>query len=258
MEQRHSPERDAGFIDDIAPHLADPRYLRVAGKPLLLIYRAALLVDPLRTTDNLRERAIRLGLGDLFLGMVQSFGSWEPIGYGFDAAVEFPPHPHNLGLLPVAAPYRTSRKPTQSTVWAPAFEDVIRLFLSRPVPLFRWFRTVMPGWDNTPRRGSRGIVYVGATPAVFRQWLEDVLRCTYLFSLPGERLVFVNGWNEWAEGAYLEPDQSHGDAFLRAVGSALEATEAFAHDTARLMEAGPHHGGLLEDARAAWTGRGTN
>jgi lipopolysaccharide biosynthesis protein len=255
MEQRHSPERDAAFIEDHATHLADPRYLRVGGRPLLLIYRAELLADPRRTTDMLRERAMRLGLGDLFLGMVQSFGSWDPIGYGCDAAVEFPPHPHNLGLDARATAYRTPRNHAESRVWAPAYEDLIRVMLSRPVPQFTWFRTVMPGWDNTPRRGRRGIVYVGATPAVFRQWLEEVLRGTYLFGRPGERLVFINGWNEWAEGAYLEPDASHGDAFLRAVRAALEATDAFAHDTARLLEAGPRKGGLLEDARLAWTGR---
>jgi lipopolysaccharide biosynthesis protein len=253
MPQEHSPDRDAAFIEDIAIHLADPRYLRVHGRPLLLLYRAELLVEPLRTTDMLRERAMSLGLSDPFLVMVQSFGSWDPIEYGFDAAVEFPPHPHNLGLDPSsgrrAAPAQHS---ATTAVWAPEMEDVIGGYLARPAPEFPWFRTVMPDWDNTPRRGHRGIVYHGATPELFQAWLESVLRFTYLFRPPGERLVFINAWNEWAEGAYLEPDASNGDANLRSVRNALDATAAFADDTACLLASGPRAGGLLADARQAW------
>jgi O-antigen biosynthesis protein len=252
MEQRHSPETDAAFIDDMATHLADPRYVRVDGRPVLLLYRPGLLVDPLRTTDALRERASRLGLGDLFLAMAQSFGHWEPIGFGFDAAVEFPPH----GVTPnvVESALRKGPPERKTSVSTVSFEDAIRVSLSRPAPKFPWFRTVMPGWDNTPRRGARGIVYVGATPALFGQWLEEVLRWTYLFRPPEQRLVFVNAWNEWAEGAYLEPDAVGGNSSIEAVQAALAATATFADETAALMQDGRPGGGLLEYARRSWTG----
>lgn len=250
MAQRHSPAGDAAFIDDIQVHLADSRYLRVDGRPLLLIYRVGLLVDPLRTTDMLRERAVQLGLGDLYLAMVQSFGHWDPIGYGFDAAVEFPPH----GLpAPRSATVGSTHADFRGIV--SDYEVAITQALSRPVSAHPWFRGVMAGWDNTPRRGARGSVFLGSTPASFQRWLEEVLRFTYLFARPSERLVFVNAWNEWGEGAYLEPDAANGSAYLVAVEEALRATHGYASETAHILQTGAQAGGVLEGARRAWRAR---
>jgi lipopolysaccharide biosynthesis protein len=251
MEQRHAPDRDAGFIDAIADHLADPRYVRVNGKPLLLMYRAGLLVDPLRTTDLMRERASKLGLGELYLGMMQTFGAWEPLGFGFDAAVEFPPH----GITPtiIATTLRKSLAPrSASTADGAAFRDAMLVSLSRPVPAFPWHRTLMTGWDNTPRRGTRGTVYTDASPELFRQWLAEALVCTYLFRPPGERFVFINAWNEWAEGAYLEPDATYGTAYLEALRGALAATASFANETGQLMDVGAGASSLIDYARRRW------
>jgi O-antigen biosynthesis protein len=252
MEQNHAPDRDSDFIDAIAEHLADTRYLRVNGKPLLLVYRAGLLVDPLRTTDLMRERALNLGLGELFLAMMQTFGAWEPLGYGFDAAVEFPPH----GITPstIAATLRKAPPPGNRSISNGAeFRDAILVSLSRPVPAFPWYRTVMTGWDNTPRRGVHGTVYIDASPDLFRRWLEEALHCTYLFRPPGERLVFVNAWNEWAEGTYLEPDVSHGTAYLEAVQGALAATADFARETGELMRTAVGATSLIDYARRRWS-----
>ena len=78
VTQTHDKDRDARIMDDLAPHLADPRYHRVDGKPLLLIYRSSILDDPMRTTDNIRQRASALGVGEVHLAMVQSFDLWDP------------------------------------------------------------------------------------------------------------------------------------------------------------------------------------
>jgi lipopolysaccharide biosynthesis protein len=252
VAQRHRPESDARFIDDMAHHLVDPRYVRVRDKPLLLLYRPGLLREPLRTTDAMRERAQQLGIGELFLGMVQTFGHWEPISYGFDAAVEFPPH--NLAITPAAARPRKAQTAGASHVAVASYRDAIRAALATPVPPFMWFRGVMPDWDNTPRRGARGTVYQGADPETFRAWLGAVLECTYLFRRPGERLVFVNAWNEWAEGAHLEPDVASGDSYLRAIGSALRDARDLADETATLSSAVSTPQSLLALARAQWTG----
>jgi hypothetical protein len=85
----------------------------------------------------------------------------------------------------------------------------------------RWHRGVMMGWDNTARVGSRGHIYHGATPAKLRRWLRGLVRQEVVRPGPAERLLFINAWNEWAEGTYLEPDQEFGTAWLEAVSSAL-------------------------------------
>jgi hypothetical protein len=95
-------------------------------------------------------------------------------------------------------------------------------------------------------------VFVGAAPDLFGQWMVEALKCTYLFQAPGQRFLFINAWNEWGEGAYLEPDRTHGDGMLRAIDSALTLTRQYAADTALLMSGGAKITGLLEDERERW------
>lgn len=252
IEQTHSASHDAQFIEDVAEHLAGPRYVRIQNRPVLLVYRAGLLDEPLKTTDAMRERALRIGLGEIYLGMVQSFGHWDPISYGFDGAIEFPPH--NLSIDAVAATLRQETSLNAGSISGPSYDDVIRVSLSRPVPSFDWFRGVMPDWDNTSRRGMRGTVYVGSTPSKFQGWVEAALESTYLFHPPGERLIFVNAWNEWAEAAYLEPDEAHGDAYLQSIQHALERTDELAIETARLLsDSNSPNVSTIALARAQWT-----
>jgi len=245
VQQTHSPETDAGFIDAIANHLGDSRYLRVHGRPVIVLYRAGILTDPLRATDALRERATKLGLGEPYLAMVQSFGHSDPTSYGFDAAIEFPPHPFDYPAV-LRPTYPGFRGRVLS------YPGAVRLSLSRPAPAFPWFRGVMPDWDNSARRGSTGLVFVGSTPELFGDWVRDALRFTYLHRPLGERLLFVNAWNEWGEGAYLEPDGRHGDAYLRALRQALMSTGSYATESARLFGPSGETSELLRDARAGW------
>ena len=87
-----------------------------------------------------------------------------------------------------------------------SYPRVIEWAMSKNLPDFPWFRGVIPAWDNTPRRMERSSVFVGDSPELFQTWLERALHYTYLFNEPNHWLVFVNSWNEWGEGAYLEPD----------------------------------------------------
>jgi lipopolysaccharide biosynthesis protein len=82
----------------------------------------------------------------------------------------------------------------------------------------------MPGWDNTPRRQDASFVIESSTPGAFQAWLETTIAETKRDLHGDERLVFINAWNEWAEGAYLEPDRRFGHAYLEAVRNARNAS----------------------------------
>jgi lipopolysaccharide biosynthesis protein len=79
---------------------------------------------------------------------------------------------------------------------------------------------VMPAWDNTARRLLGATVFQQSTPALYEAWLKAAIAAARA-NPPGERFVLINAWNEWAEGAYLEPDRRFGYAYLNASARAL-------------------------------------
>ena len=82
----------------------------------------------------------------------------------------------------------------------------------------------MAGWDPTARKGARSVIFHGGTPASFRRWLRGTV--AYERHQQGDRVVFINAWNEWAEGAYLEPDRDFGRGWLEAMASVAKVSEA--------------------------------
>ncbi|TIO62497.1 MAG: glycosyltransferase [Mesorhizobium sp.] len=220
IAQDHSSDDDLGFISEVAPYLRDPRYIRVDGKPLLLVYRPSLLPAAAETAQRWRKWCRDNGIGEIFLAYTQSFESVPPKQYGFDAAVEFPPNrsaPPNVTHL--VTPLNDG---FDSTVydWS-VFPERSKNYPPRDHKLFR---SVCPGWDNTARRRHAGGVFINNTPELYRAWLENAIDDTVAHvEEPSERLIFVNAWNEWAEGAHLEPDAANGFAYLQATRDALEA-----------------------------------
>ena len=105
-----------------------------------------------------------------------------------------------------------------------------RIYVERrranPGVSYRLFRRANPSCDNETRLPGRGRILRESTPERYRKWLVNTARETLRrFDHPDKRLVFINAWNEWAEGAYLEPDQSTGYAYLQATRDAPEVVE---------------------------------
>jgi lipopolysaccharide biosynthesis protein len=204
------------FIRELLPALSDSRYIRVGGALLLLVYRVDQLPDPQRTAEVWREIAQREAGLELHLAAVQSFGIDDPRRYDFDAAVEFPPHPfwlHASEAIP-----RLDRK-FEGTLTD--FQAVSQAALEKALPDYTWYRGVMPSWDNTARRGRRAFVALRSSPDAYREWLRRIALQTLCRRTVQEPLVFVNAWNEWAEGAHLEPDDRYGRGWLEATSAGL-------------------------------------
>ena len=86
LAQKHSPQDDVTFARALERMIRDPRYIRIDGRPLLVVYRPGLLPDPLATARRWRHHFARAGLGNPYLVMAQSFGDEDPRPFGFDAA----------------------------------------------------------------------------------------------------------------------------------------------------------------------------
>ena len=215
IDQGHSPEDDLAFIRDIEPFLRDERYVRVDGKPLLSVYRPTLFPDMRATLDRWQNFCIKEGVGELFTAMVQSFEIEDPRVFGFDAAIEFPPH--NVVRSPVTpSQYFSGATPPQ--VWS--YGAMAQGSMDRRPPGFDWFRGLTMCWDNTPRK-AQGWVFQNVDPKRYGEWLESHCRYALAHLPPDRRLIFINAWNEWAEGTYLEPDQHFGYAFLNRTADVL-------------------------------------
>lgn len=219
IAQHHSPQDDVAMIRDLIRHFRDPRYIRVDGRPLVIVYRTDRLPDSRATVQRWREECRRAGVGEICLCLVRRFDMPPHGASGFDAMVDFPPH----GL--VAAELTRGMAGLDRDFGGRIFDyrDLVRDALSR-YPLSRArlpsYPGVMPSWDNTARKGTRAHIYHGATPLRYRAWLAEAIRAASDDARLAEPMVFINAWNEWAEGCHLEPDREYGTAWLEATQAA--------------------------------------
>lgn len=222
IAQNHSTEDDINFINSLIPAFNDERYIRINGKPLLLVYRVKLLPNAKKTAEVWREVCHKAGVGDIYLCAVQSFDMRDPRPFGFDGAVEFPPHSTRVRGLDLL----------QVHVVNPAFqghlydyEDYVRNALNTPEVDYTLFRSVMPSWDNTARRQNNGHIFVNSNPENYEIWLSETIQQTKRIHSGDERIIFINAWNEWGEGCHLEPDTKYQYRFLEATRNALKSED---------------------------------
>ena len=218
MGQTHSPEDDIMFAKSLEPMLRDSRYIRVDGRPLVVLYRAGSLPDPLATARRWRHHIAGAGFGNPYLVMAQTFGDEDPRPLGFDAAVEFPPHKF----------WETPRITSSVELLDQGFEgnvceyDRLVTCATTAAPTeYKLFQCVCPSWDNEPRMPGKGTAFAFSTPAKYGGWLTHACQRALGEFKPAEQLVFINAWNEWGEGAYLEPDRHFGFAYLQETAAVL-------------------------------------
>ena len=230
LEQTYSPQDDLRHIRYLAAHFADPRYVRVNGRPLLAIYSPTEMDDARRTTDTFRAECVRLGLPEPFLiGLNSRARTTDMRTLGFDSTLDMLPNTHVLphidsdfGKKSRIKRFLTGkglRRPLQARDYR-----ISQAIMRDKAPDYPHHQSVFTGFDNTARRGEGATIFTDATPEAFEEGLTRVIAETERRFEPEERLVFVNAWNEWAEAMYLEPDQRYGHAFLEVVRNVNRAS----------------------------------
>jgi len=222
MSQTYSSDDDLAHIRWLITAFSDARYLRIHDRPLFLIYRPRDLPEPKRTTDTFRAECVRLGVPDPYLlGVDAHCPGVDCRTLGFDSTVAFEPQ---LGVLPQFKSDRSSLVKLRRNLSLGARNPRLKLYdygtarklMRHRQRNFPYHPCIFVGWDNSPRRGRNGIVIINATPDRFAAGLREMAQS--ITSKPGqERLLFLNAWNEWAEGNHLEPDQRYGLGHLEAV-----------------------------------------
>ena len=231
IQQEYDAADDLRHIRWLVKAFRDERYIRVAGRPLFLIYRAGRLPTPAQTAAMWREEAHRASVGDILLASVETdFPPPDPARFGFDAAVEFQPNWHYQGEpLRKGTGWRVLRRlglssAAYETHYVFDYATIVERMLRKEAPPYRRFPCVTPSWDNSARRAAHATIYKDATPEIYRRWLQAVIEQS-VPAYPEDNVIFINAWNEWAEGNHLEPCQKWGRAYLEATRQALVAAQ---------------------------------
>gem|GEM_PF-583129 len=220
LEQDYDREDEDALLADLARHMRDHRYVHIDGRPLFVIYNPNQIPDTARTLARWRQKWSDIhGLRPLIF-MAQAFEREDPRPYGLDGALEFPPH-----KLAARSPRREVFEAFSNEFASQviAYDAFVNASVSEPAPGFPLIKTLVPSWDNEPRRPNRGLVLYGSTPRKYEAWLEALVGLAMERPVYGAPIVGINAWNEWAEGAYLEPDVHFGSAYLNATARALNA-----------------------------------
>ena len=221
LRQTYSPDDDIQHIHELASVFKDPRYIRLEGRPIFLVYRVSHLPDPAATAACWRRECRAIGIGEIALLSVESSSACQrdPREIGFDCAVEF--QPDWSRLPPALRRGRRWRLLTRLGLSSPSYQrdrvmtyaDMVEAMLAKPIPPYPRFPCVTPGWDNSARRQSHATILHASTPELYGDWLANEL-CRIPQRQLQEPLLFLNAWNEWAEGNHLEPDQRWGLEYL--------------------------------------------
>jgi len=216
IEQNHTAQDDIDFINEVKRFFDDPRYIKVDSKPVLMLYNPTLLPNASATAKRWRQRCKELGF-EIFLLVAETHGFDSQSETWFDGLVEFPP----LRKLPEDA---THKYELLDSFHGNVFDyaDLASIHSTEQQVNFPVFKTVSPSWDNTARRNDKATIFAGSTPTLYQDWLTKAVNSTIVKQNDKQRLVFVNAWNEWAEGAYLEPDAQYGYAYLNATARTLK------------------------------------
>lgn len=214
------------FFKDILPFLQDTRYIKINGRPVFIVYRATVFPQEIfcQFIYTLRRLAQAAGFPDLYvmLGSFQFDGNNVTEWFG-DALVEYQPHTIQKYIEYVRPsgylnPYFSGRIIDISKFLER--KEYLQKYVSKKV-----FRAALTSWDNSARKYStNGAIFLGHNPATYKTWLQDIMNESRQKHSFEENIVFVNSWNEWAEGSHLEPDLRHGYAYLEATRQAIEET----------------------------------
>lgn len=224
MPQDYSEKNMLKMLDDMMPAFKDKRYIKIEGKPVLLVYRAEIIPEVRKIVNNWRKIAKSNGFEDIYLISMQNFKEINPYNMGFDAAVEFAPQlsSHYPEKIKVKETFKDLLN-TNATL--ADIKEVIDNMTYRNRVNYPRVKCICPSWDNSPRRKNKGArILLNASPSKFKTFLKIAIRESISNNLPANGMLFINAWNEWGEGAHLEPDERFGYQYLRNIKQILSKT----------------------------------
>ncbi|OYP65154.1 glycoside hydrolase family 99-like domain-containing protein [Prevotella sp. P2-180] len=224
ISQNYSKEDDIEHFKYLLPYFKDERYIRVNGKPVFCVYKASLMPDYNKFVETWQALAKENGF-ELYMCAFEASGEWGKKYRRADAYVEFQPQ-NKEGfdrkynpLLKMGRKFGWKTRFNEMTPYGPYVNFQIN---KKNTIDYKRYPSLCPSWDNACRRvGQPFQALRNANPSDFRRWLDHLYHTFTPFSKE-ENFIFINAWNEWAEGCHLEPDQKWGRGYLEAIKAVIE------------------------------------
>lgn len=248
LEQKYGDEDDRKHIQSLLPYFKDERYIKIDGKPVFAIYKSTALPDLKRTVEIWREEARKQGI-ELYLCRIETRteSGKSYLEDVLDASIDFQPFSEDVGKYNTSIitkqmeklSYRLKRKLFSITKMEKQlrnqeprlyeglsnidYNDYVDFILNNTTYSrdYVFFPGITPSWDNTARKKENSYILRNANPSKYKEWLSFIYK-EFKPTSREENLVFINAWNEWAEGNHLEPCQKWGLQYLEATKIALE------------------------------------
>ncbi len=219
LEQNHNDEDDINVMTYLCENVfKDERYIKIGNKPLFIVYHIDLFKDIKQTVKIWREISLTCGFDGLYLLYVLMPGqeNLDAHSIGFDAVMQFPP----IACSKEKAGVNILNSNFTGEVYS--YNSVVKSEQNRKFKYNNIFRGCFTSWDNEARRPTKGISYIGSSPDDFYDYLKSMNDWAKTHPCDNESIVFINAWNEWAEGAHLEPDREYGYAWLEQVSKVVD------------------------------------
>jgi lipopolysaccharide biosynthesis protein len=222
IKQEYSHDDDRNHANWLMQSFKDERYIKIDGRPIFIIYKPFDLPNPQKTMEIFEEVCKENGLKKpYFIASNSHDMDKNPYELGFDHALNFQPRLQVLSEFMVEGP---TLKKFIRNISNGVINSKLRLYtykyykdrIKNLEMKYSGFPCVLVGFDNTARRGGNAIVLKDQSVELFEESLIEAKKQA-LELKDGEKIVFINAWNEWAEGNHLEPCRNFGRQFLEAV-----------------------------------------
>ncbi len=226
IKQDYSDEDDKKFIIDMKKYIDDSRYIRINGKPLIVVYNPGQIPNCEKSFNMWRKVAREVGIGEILIWTCRTSNNTAErlnIVDVIDAEVEFPPHNtwlddfavRDIELHGKSASIFNYQKLVEAVKYDFKQGNDIK---DNEKPIHH---SCMMAWDNAARRKNNWFTYHNFSLKSLYDWIKVICEQARRDFSEEERFVFINAWNEWAEGTYLEPDEKFGYANINTVSKAL-------------------------------------
>lgn len=216
IKQNYSKDDHFKFINDIKKYINDKRYIKVDGKPIILIYNPTQIPDLEDLIKDWRKCALEIGIGELLIWTKNDLARDDFKNMEFSDA-EFDFAPNGIGHPGCMV---TGLDTSKAYDYTQMVSDIEHLYIEHFTPKPFYYSCTM-GWDNSARRKENYKIYYSYSLNAFYKWLRTIIYQTRYRNPEDRRFIFINAWNEWAEGTYLEPDKKYGYANINTLSRAL-------------------------------------